>query len=118
LYFSQDVTEILTTEITETTTKKAYGDNAFKLSTNKGVHLEWEADISHPDMLRFASYHIDLTRMHSIAFTTVIITTRMPGVTSYTSPSMTFTPKIVNLKERDADKILAEKPRLSYWIPQ
>ena len=40
---SGEVTEILNTEITETTTKKAYADNALKLSTNKGIHHEWEA---------------------------------------------------------------------------
>jgi len=102
------VTEILTTEITETTTKKAYGDNAFKLSTNKGVHVEWEADISPADMMRFASYHIDLSRMHNIPFTSIIITTKEPSTTNYTSPSMTFTPKIINLKNRDADKVLSE----------
>ena len=102
-----EVTEVLNTEITETTTKKAYGDNALKLSTNKGVHTEWEADISKDDMMRFASYHIDFSRMHKIPFTTVIITIKKPSVTSYTSPSMTFTPKIINLKERDADMELS-----------
>lgn len=35
-----EVTEILNTEITETTTKKAYVDNALKMSTNKGVHQD------------------------------------------------------------------------------
>jgi hypothetical protein len=102
------VTEILNTEITETATKKAYADNIFKLSSNKGVHSEWETDISESDMMRFASYHIDFARMHGIPFTTVIITTKKPSVTSYISPSMTFTPKIINLKERDADKVLSE----------
>ena len=106
-----EVTEILNTEITETTTKKAYVDNALKMSTNKGVHHEWEVKINSEDMKRFASYHIDLSRMHNIDFTTIIITTQKPGVTSYTSPSMIFTPKIINLKERDADKTLVEIDR-------
>ncbi|MCL2049535.1 MAG: hypothetical protein FWG87_12520 [Defluviitaleaceae bacterium] len=103
-----EVTEILSTEITETTTKKAYGDKALKLSTNKGISTEWEAEISTKDMLRFASYNIDLSREHKIPFTTVIITTRKPSVTSYSNPSLTFTPKIINLKERDADKELTD----------
>ncbi|MCL2576774.1 MAG: hypothetical protein FWE27_01810 [Defluviitaleaceae bacterium] len=105
---SGEVTDILSTEITETTTKKAYGDKALKLSTNMGIHSECEAHISKDDMIRFASYNLDLTRLHKIPFTTVIITTKKPSVTSYTCPSLSFTPKIINLKERDADKVLAE----------
>jgi len=38
-------------------------------------------------------------------------TTKKPSVTSYASPCLTFTPKIINLKERDADKVLAEIDR-------
>jgi len=105
---SGEVTEILNTEITETTTKKAYADNALKLSTGNGVHHEWEVDISEDDIMRIGSYHIDLSRMHKISFTTVIITAQPPRHTGYTSPSMTFTPKIINLKDRDADKTLTE----------
>jgi hypothetical protein len=48
------VTDILSTEITETTTKKSYADNAFKLSSNTGLHNEWEAHVSAEDMMRFA----------------------------------------------------------------
>ena len=106
-----EVTEILNTEMTETTTKKAYADNALKLSTGKGIHHEWEADISEDDMMRIGSYHIDLSRMHKISFTTVIITAKAPRTTEYVSPSMTFKPKIINLKDRDADKALAEIDR-------
>jgi hypothetical protein len=105
---SGEVTDILSTEITETTTKKAYADNALKLSTNMGIHSECEVHISSDDMERFASYNIDMSRMHKIPFTSVIITTSKPAVTSYKNPSLTFTPKIINLKERDADKVLAE----------
>ena len=103
-----EVTEVLNIEITETTTKKAYADNALKLSSNKGIHSEWEAEINKEDMMRFASYNIDLSRMHGIDFTTVIITTKKPSVTSYENPSVSFKPKIINLKERDADKVLED----------
>ena len=102
------VTDILSSEITETTTKKAYGDNVFKLSSNKGIHLEWEARISEDDIKRFASYNIDFCRMHNLLFTTVIVTTQKPSITNFINPSMTFTPKIINLKKRDADKLLSE----------
>ena len=105
---SGEVTDILSPEVTETATKKAYGDNVFKLSNNKGIHLEWEARISEDDIMRFASYNIDFSRMHKLPFTTVIVTTQKPSVTDYINPSMTFTPKIINLKNRDADKVLTE----------
>ena len=109
--FGGEVTEILSIEITQTTTKKAYGDNALKLSTNIGINSEWEADISEDDMIRFASYNLDLYRKHKIPFTTVIITTKPPRVTGLEGPSLSFKPKIINLKERDADKVIAEIER-------
>ena len=109
--FSDVVTEVLSTELTEITTKKAYADNALKLQSNKGLHTECEAHISPQDMMRFASYNIDLSRTHGIPFTTVIITTQKPSVASYVNPSITFKPKIINLKERDADSVLAEIDR-------
>ena len=59
------------------------------------------------DIKRFASYHIGLARIHGIDFTTIVITTTKPGAKSYKSPSMCFTPKIINLRERDADEALA-----------
>ena len=70
--------------------------------------MEWEADISRADIMRFAAYHIDLSRMHNIHFTSVIITTKEPSIAEYESPSMTFTPKIINLKNQDADRVLEE----------
>jgi len=103
---SGEVTDILSTEFTETSTKKAYADGFFKLSTNMGIHTEWEAHIDRNDLMRFASYHVDAERKHKIPFMTIIITTKKPSMASYTSLSMTFTPKIINLSERDADKTL------------
>ena len=63
------------------------------------------------DIKRHGSYHIDLSRIHKIPFTTVIITTKKPRCTGFKSPSMEFKPKIINLKDRDADKVLAEIER-------
>jgi hypothetical protein len=104
-----EVTDILGTEITET--KRAIVDKAFGLSTNKGLHIEWEAHVSKDDMVHFCSTNIDLSKLHKMPFTTVIITTKRPSATNYTNPSVTFTPKIINLKERDADSVLAEIER-------
>ena len=106
-----EVTEILNTEITETSTKKAYGDNALKLSTNMGIHSEWEAQVSTDDIMRFGAMNIDLSRMHKIPFTTVVITAKKPGATQYENPSISFKPKVICLKDRDADKVLAEMDR-------
>jgi len=106
-----EVTEILSTEITETTTKKSYSDNALKLSTNKGIHNEWEAQVSEDDLLRFGASNFDLCRMHKIPFTTVIITAKKPSVTKYNNPSISFNPKIICLKDRDADIVLTEIDR-------
>ena len=108
---SGEVTEILGTEITETVTKKAHVDNALRLSTNNGVHHEWEAHVSEDDMMRFGSTNLDLSRMHKIPFTTVIITTQKPTKPTYKNPTVAITPKIICLKDRDADKVLAEIDR-------
>jgi len=108
---SGKVTDILSTEMTETTTKKSYADNALKMSTNEGVHHEWEADVSKDDVMRFGSYNLDLSRMHKIPFTTVIITATKPTETEYINKSISFKPIIIDLSERDADKTLAEIDR-------
>ena len=106
--FTGEVTEILNTEITETTTKKSFGDNALKLSSNKGIHNEWEVQVREDDMKRFGSMNLDLSRMHKIDFTTVIITVKKPRIKQYKNSSITFKPKIICLKDRDADKVLAK----------
>jgi len=100
------IEDILSTEITETATKKAYADKVFRVSNNKGLHIEWEASVNISDMMRFASYNIDLSRQHDIPFWSVIITNEQPlasAVIRYENPSIAFQPKMVYLKERDAD---------------
>ena len=101
-----EIVEILGAEMTETVTKKAHAENAYKLSTNCGMQIEWEADITMDDMMRFASYNIDLSRKHKIPFVTVIVTAKEHRLDGYRNPSLTFTPRIINLKERDADAAL------------
>jgi hypothetical protein len=111
---SGEVTDILSTEFTETTTKKSYADKALKVRINgayEGLHKEWEADISLDDLKRFGSSNMDLSRLHKIDFTTVIITAKKPSVTSYKNKSIHFTPKIIDLSARDADAVLAEIDR-------
>jgi len=105
---SGTIEDVLSSEITETTTKKAYADIVFRVSGNKGLHLEWEADISNDDMKRFFSYHADLHRNHDLNFETVIITSKPSSVQPIKTFSGSFNPKIISLKERDAEATIAD----------
>jgi len=102
------IEDVLSGEITETTTKKAYADTVFRVSGNKGLHLEWEVDISEDDMKRFASYHFDLHRKHYLNFETVIITSKPSTAQPIKTFSGSFSPKIISLKERDAEATIAD----------
>ena len=111
---SGEVTAILATEFTETRTKKSFADKVFEVKKNgvrEGVHKEWQAKITQDAMMRFASENVDLSRNHKMDFTTVVITAKKPTVAGYKNNSINFTPKIVVLCERDADKVLAEIDR-------
>ncbi|MCL1997967.1 MAG: hypothetical protein FWG65_04285 [Turicibacter sp.] len=105
------ITEILSTEFTEITTNKTFADLGFLLSTRMGtkmgVHYEMEVEISNEDVMRFASYNINMARKHGVPFLTVVLTTNPPKATEYVNPSMTFTPKIIYLHDKDGDKVLA-----------
>ena len=105
------IAEPLNTEHTEVELKKTYSDLLFKLLDNTGLHMEWEADISHDDMLRFLSYNVDSSRSYKMPFITVIFTNKAPSVTSYVNQSVKYTPTIINLGERDGDALLAEIKR-------
>jgi len=112
---SGEVTAILSTEMTETTTKKSFADKAFQLTDSvgvrEGVHKEWQANVTLDDIMRFASYNVDLSRKHGIPFTTIVITAKTPSITSYKNKSIVFMPKIIDLSSRDADKVLKEIDR-------
>ena len=98
-----EITEMLSSEITEVKTVKAFADKVFKLANGKGLHMEWEADLSKDDMLRFFSYNVYLERKHGIQFTTVILTNNKPCVINHISISTAFTPIVINLGERNGD---------------
>ncbi|MCL2016651.1 MAG: hypothetical protein FWG68_10445 [Defluviitaleaceae bacterium] len=100
------ITQILSTEVTEISAKKAFADLAFLLSTGKGIHFEMELDLSLDDILRFAAYNIELTRMHKVPFLTVILTLEKPTITKYETDCHKFEPIIICLKDRDADATL------------
>ena len=103
---NSEVEDLLSTEITETSTKKAFADFAFKLKDGRGIHIEWEVDINKEDIKRFASYHIDLDRKHDMPFISIIITAKEPRYKEHTTPSMAFKPKVINLSKRNADETI------------
>ena len=96
--------ESLSTEITETTTKKAFADLVFKMISGIGRHYEWEDIIDLDDLLRFLCYNIEQSRKHKINFTTIIITNKKPRATEYVTEHITFKPIIINLSNRNADE--------------
>jgi len=100
------ISDILSTEITETVTKKAFADKVFKKSNGTGLHIEWEADISNADFIRFAEYHLGLTKLHNILFQTVILSNKKPTNIMWESPSMLFKPTVIILSDRNFDKTI------------
>jgi hypothetical protein len=68
--------------------------------------MELEANISSKDLLRFAAYNLALTRKFGMPFETVIITKEGSTKRSYTSGSIKFTPKIINLTKRNGKTTL------------
>jgi len=95
------VKELLNAENVEVEIRKTLEDQVLKLDTGDGVDIEWESDISLDDLLRFAGYNIALTRKFKMPFVTVIVTRKKVRHSSYIGGSISFTPKILNLKERD-----------------
>ena len=95
------VKELLNTENVEVEIRKSINDQVLKLDTNTGLDLEWEADVSSDDLLRFAGYCIALTRKYKMPFTTIIVTRKKVKKKSYIGGSIKFTPRIINLNERD-----------------
>jgi len=102
------ITESLNVEFTEIEVKKSYVDLLFKLEDDTGLNLEWEAAISQDDMLRFASYNADSRRLHKMPFVTVVLTNKKPAVSYIKDETLAFTPMVINLGERDGDKLIAD----------
>jgi hypothetical protein len=106
LGINSKVTELLNTENVEVEIHKTYNDLALRLDTNTGTGMEWEADISSADLLRFAAYNVALTRKFGIPFDAIIITKKEPSKKSYIGPAMQFKPKIINLTKRSGKAAL------------
>jgi len=100
------VIEFLSTEHTEITLHNRLSDLVLKLDNGRGVNLEWQAETGKDDLLRFAGYNSDLVRVHKIPFKTIVLTRKVVGKPYYEGESLKFTPKIINLAERDGKKLI------------
>ena len=100
------ITETLNPEITQLKVDKYFADIVFRLADGTGLHLEWEADLSQDDILRFCIYHASLTRNYNVSFKTVVFTKKAPRCNSYEGDCLNFKPEIVNLGSYDAEKAL------------
>ena len=70
------------------------------------MDIEWEADVSTDDLLRFAGYNIALNRKYKMPFETVIVTRKKVSKRSYIGGSLRFTPRIINLNTRSGKATL------------
>ena len=102
------ITEILSTEKREVQVDTEFSDLTFKTDQGFGIHMEEELHLSRQDLYRFCGYHVDLSQRHGIDFVTVVLTFSAPAQTEIDTPTLAFRPWIVNLKERDADRLLEE----------
>ncbi|MHC6203409.1 hypothetical protein ACYULU_09475 [Breznakiellaceae bacterium SP9] len=103
-----EITELLSTEKREIHVDTEFSDLVFKTDHDFGIHIEEETDISKDDLRRFNGYACDLARIHKIDLITIILTFNKPKTTEIKTKTLHFMPIIINLKERDADKILEE----------
>jgi hypothetical protein len=101
-----DVDVPISTEFTTVKVEKSFTDSAFKLKNGTGLHLEWEADISTDDLLRFAAYHVAYVRQYKMKFVTVIVTNSPQTIVSYKNDVLEFKPIVIDLSARDGDALL------------
>ena len=102
------IAEPLNTEQVEVEVTKSYRDLLFGLADNTGLHMEWQAEISQDDMLRFLIYNASSSKSYKMPFLTLIFTNKEQKVKSYQNQSLNFSPVIINLGTRDGDALLAE----------
>ena len=100
------VREAINTEHVDFEVKYTFSDMAFLLADGTGLNMEWEADISRKDLRRFAKYNLAFEEQFDMSFTTVIFTNKPTTVQRYESASHIFQPIIVNLRERNGEKVL------------
>jgi hypothetical protein len=100
------ITEPLSTEFVSVEVNSEILDLTFGLQDKRGLHLEEEVDLSNDDLLRFGSYHLELSRVYKREFITVIFVKNPTARKEIKTEQFTFTPKIVQCSEIDADEIL------------
>lgn len=100
------ITEPLSTEIVRVEVNSEILDLTFGLQDKRGLHLEEEVNLSYDDMLRFGSYHLELSRVYKREFITVIFVKEPATINEIRTEQFIFTPIIVQCSEVDADEIL------------
>lgn len=102
------ITEILSTERKEIVVETEFSDLTFKTDKNYGIHLEEQVDITNKDLLRFLVYSVNLWKRHNMEFRTVIVTAKKTKISKLIGATVQFSPLIVDMSERDGDKLLEE----------
>ena len=100
------IKESINTEQVEFEVRHTYSDMVFLLKDGTGLIIEWEADISRDDLLRFALYNLSFSRQYKVSFKTIIFTNKRAVSKSFISSTLKFKPVIINLGERNGDELL------------
>ena len=100
------IKESINTEQIELEVRHTYSDMVFLLNDGTGLIIEWEADISRDDLLRFALYNLSFSRQYKVSFKTIIFTNKRAISKSIISSTLEFKPVIINLGERNGDELL------------
>ena len=100
------ITEPLRTENAAVEIKSEFMDLTFGTEDGRGLHFEEEVDLSKDDMLRFAAYHVNLSRTYKREFVTVVFVKNPTALTEVRTEQLAFKPIIVQCSKIDADTIL------------
>ena len=111
-FLSIENAEIVSVVSSETITidvKKGIADMFFLLDNEAGLHIEWQAQITWKDVRRFQSYHANFMEKYNLKdVITIVLTTKKPHSERIVHSVGVYSPRIINLSERDAEKTLAK----------
>jgi len=89
--------------------KKSIADMFFLLDDASGLHIEWQANITRADMVRFWGYNVTFMGKFDLKdVQTVILTRAKPGVERVSHSSGVFSPVIINLLDRDSEEVFGK----------
>ena len=96
------------TEFATIETKKEGLDLNFLLEDNTILHIEEEAQLSNDDIIRFASYHLQLYKRYKTEITTVVICINKPKIenTMINTQQLKYQVNVLEFWKEDADEEL------------